>query len=329
MPSRRRCRRPCWQPRPPAATCSSRPRPAPARPSPSASPWRPALLGEAERFGAGRAAAGAGRRADPRAGAAGRARADLALRRHRRPRRRLRRRHGHPRASSARWPRARTSSSARPAGCATISSAAISTSRRCKAVVLDEADEMLDLGFREDLEFILEATPAERRTLLFSATIPKAIAGPGQALPARRAAHRHHRRARAARRHRVPRAAHRPQRARARGRQPAALLRGARCDACSARPARRCATCTPTWSSAASPAVALSGELTQSERTHALQALRDGRARVCVATDVAARGLDLPDLGLVIHADLPQRPRGAAPPQRPHRPRRPQGRVAC
>ncbi len=42
--------------------------------------------------------------------------------------------------------------------------------------MLDEADEMLDLGFREDLEFILETTPAERRTLLFSATMPKAIA---------------------------------------------------------------------------------------------------------------------------------------------------------
>jgi ATP-dependent RNA helicase DeaD len=52
-------------------------------------------------------------------------------------------------------------------------------------------------------------------------------------------------------------------------------------------------------------AVALSGELSQNERTHALQALRDGRASVCVATDVAARGLDLPDLDLVIHADLP------------------------
>jgi ATP-dependent RNA helicase DeaD len=51
--------------------------------------------------------------------------------------------------------------------------------------------------------------------------------------------------------------------------------------------------------------VALSGELTQNERSHALQALRDGHARVCVATDVAARGLDLPDLGLVIHADIP------------------------
>ena len=51
--------------------------------------------------------------------------------------------------------------------------------------------------------------------------------------------------------------------------------------------------------------VALSGELSQSERTHALQAMRDGRARVCVATDVAARGIDLPNLELVVHADLP------------------------
>ncbi|MEO0864260.1 MAG: helicase-related protein, partial [Pseudomonadota bacterium] len=53
------------------------------------------------------------------------------------------------------------------------------------------------------------------------------------------------------------------------------------------------------------PVVALSGELTQSERSNALQAMRDGRARVCVATDVAARGIDLPNLDLVIHAELP------------------------
>ena len=52
--------------------------------------------------------------------------------------------------------------------------------------------------------------------------------------------------------------------------------------------------------------VALSGELSQNERTHALQAMRDGRARVCIATDVAARGIDLPNLELVIHADLPK-----------------------
>ncbi|MGL5116662.1 MAG: DEAD/DEAH box helicase, partial [Beijerinckiaceae bacterium] len=44
-----------------------------------------------------------------------------------------------------------------------------------RAVVLDEADEMLDLGFRDDIEFILETTPETRRTLLFSATLPRAI----------------------------------------------------------------------------------------------------------------------------------------------------------
>ncbi|MGR3545570.1 MAG: helicase-related protein, partial [Roseovarius sp.] len=56
--------------------------------------------------------------------------------------------------------------------------------------------------------------------------------------------------------------------------------------------------------------VSLSGELSQSERTHALQAMRDGRARVCVATDVAARGIDLPNLDLVVHAELPSNSEG-------------------
>jgi ATP-dependent RNA helicase DeaD len=51
--------------------------------------------------------------------------------------------------------------------------------------------------------------------------------------------------------------------------------------------------------------VLLSGELGQHERNQSMQALRDGRARVCVATDVAARGIDLPNLGLVVHAELP------------------------
>jgi ATP-dependent RNA helicase DeaD len=52
--------------------------------------------------------------------------------------------------------------------------------------------------------------------------------------------------------------------------------------------------------------VALSGEHSQSERNHALQALRDRRARVCVATDVAARGIDLPTLSLVVHVEIPR-----------------------
>jgi ATP-dependent RNA helicase DeaD len=48
--------------------------------------------------------------------------------------------------------------------------------RDLRAAILDEADEMLDLGFRDDLEFILSQTPENRSTLLFSATLPKAIA---------------------------------------------------------------------------------------------------------------------------------------------------------
>ena len=52
--------------------------------------------------------------------------------------------------------------------------------------------------------------------------------------------------------------------------------------------------------------MALSGEHSQNERNHALQALRDKRARVCVATDVAARGIDLPSLTLVVHVELPR-----------------------
>ena len=64
-----------------------------------------------------------------------------------------------------------------------------------RAVVLDEADEMLDMGFREELEEILDATPDERRTLLFSATMPRPIVAMA-ALPEGRAAHRDDRRAR-------------------------------------------------------------------------------------------------------------------------------------
>jgi ATP-dependent RNA helicase DeaD len=54
--------------------------------------------------------------------------------------------------------------------------------------------------------------------------------------------------------------------------------------------------------------VALSGEHSQTERNQAMQALRDSRARVCVATDVAARGIDLPSLSLVIHVEIPRDP---------------------
>ncbi len=173
-----------------------------------------------------------------------------------------------------------------------------------RAVVLDEADEMLDLGFRDDLEEILDQVPTERRTLLFSATLPKPI----QALAKRYQ--------RNAERLQVGSAAeahgdidYRAVRVAPNDLEAAVVnvLRFHEAGAAMVFAATRegVRRLHASLAERGFAAVALSGELSQSERTHALQALRDRRARVCVATDVAARGLDLPDLGLVIHAELP------------------------
>jgi len=173
-----------------------------------------------------------------------------------------------------------------------------------KVVVLDEADEMLDLGFREDLQFILETTPAERRTLMFSATLPKAIVSLAQHYQrdALRIQTLGETRGHADIEYRAIRIAHNQAESVVVNLlrfldPPSALV------FCSTRQTVRHLEAILRERGFA--AVALSGELSQSERNHALQALRDGRARVCVATDVAARGIDLPNLGLVIHADLP------------------------
>ncbi|HUO21191.1 MAG TPA: DEAD/DEAH box helicase [Caulobacteraceae bacterium] len=172
------------------------------------------------------------------------------------------------------------------------------------AAVLDEADEMLDLGFREELEEILDATPTGRRTLLFSATLPKPIIA--LAATYQRDALRL-----------VVGAAEEPHADidyRAMSIAPAEvelatvnILRYFDPDAalifCSTREAVR--RLHANLVERGFNIVALSGEMSQNERSHALQALRDRRSRVCVATDVAARGIDIPDLDLVIHADLP------------------------
>ncbi len=173
-----------------------------------------------------------------------------------------------------------------------------------RVVVLDEADEMLDLGFREDLEEILDSTPAERRTLLFSATLPKPI----QAL-AKRYQTNAFRIATADAREQHSDIDYRMVRIAPSDIEVAVVntLRffeaGAALVFASTREGVRRLHANLVERGFA--AVALSGELSQADRTHALQALRDRRARVCVATDVAARGIDLPDLNLVIHAELP------------------------
>ncbi|UIJ47137.1 DEAD/DEAH box helicase [Sphingomonas cannabina] len=174
-----------------------------------------------------------------------------------------------------------------------------------RAAVLDEADEMLDMGFREDLEEILDATPADRRTLLFSATMPKPIVA---------LARRYQRDAL-----RISTVGE------DRGHGDIAyqavtvspsdiehavinLLRLHEAETamlfCATRDNVRHLHASLVERGFA--AVALSGEHSQNERNAALQALRDRRARVCVATDVAARGIDLPTLSLVIHVELPR-----------------------
>jgi len=174
-----------------------------------------------------------------------------------------------------------------------------------RVAVLDEADEMLDMGFREDLETLLDATPRERRTLLFSATMPRQIVslarkyqndalristvgedrGHGdivyQAIAVSPSDIEH---------------------------AVINLLRFHEAETamlfCATRDNVRHLHASLVERGFA--AVALSGEHSQSERNHALQALRDRRARVCVATDVAARGIDLPTLSLVVHVELPR-----------------------
>ncbi|UPT64226.1 MAG: DEAD/DEAH box helicase [Hyphomonadaceae bacterium JAD_PAG50586_4] len=174
-----------------------------------------------------------------------------------------------------------------------------------RAVVLDEADEMLNLGFREELEFILDAAPEERRTLMFSATMPRAIEMLAQKY--QRNAQRINT-ASAQKQHidieyrALVTASHESENAifnvlRYYDAINAIVFCGTR--AAVTRLESR-------FANRGFSVVALSGELSQSARTHALQAMRDHRAQVCIATDVAARGIDLPDLELVIHADLPK-----------------------
>jgi ATP-dependent RNA helicase DeaD len=174
-----------------------------------------------------------------------------------------------------------------------------------QAVVLDEADEMLDLGFREDLEFILDAAPAERRTLLFSATVPRTIATLAKRYQrdAVRVKTTEEQQQHLDIEYRVLTVA-------PNDRENAIINVLRYYDAKSALVF--CATratvnhMTARFANRGFSVVALSGELSQNERSHALQAMRDGRARVCIATDVAARGIDLPNLELVIHADIPK-----------------------
>ncbi len=177
-------------------------------------------------------------------------------------------------------------------------------------VVLDEADEMLDMGFAEDIEEILKSTPDSRQTVMFSATLPPRINGiakrhlrdplkiqiglgdtkPGKAPLVRQTAY-------------IVQRSHKP----------AALGRILDIEAPTAaiifcRTRTEVDQLTETMNGRGYRAEALHGGLTQESRDRVMGRLRAGTTELLVATDVAARGLDIDQLTHVVNYDVPSAP---------------------
>ncbi|HET9986161.1 MAG TPA: DEAD/DEAH box helicase [Longimicrobiales bacterium] len=179
-----------------------------------------------------------------------------------------------------------------------------------RVVVLDEADEMLDMGFAEDIESILGETPAERQTVLFSATMPPRLAAitrqylrdpvririeretaaPGEAPLVRQTAYV------VARAHKL-----------------AALGRVLDVESPTAalvfcRTRNEVDELTEALTARGYRAEALHGGMNQEQRDRVMGRLRSGTAELLVATDVAARGLDVEQLSHVVNYDVPSAP---------------------
>ena len=179
-----------------------------------------------------------------------------------------------------------------------------------ETVILDEADEMLDMGFADDIEAILSDTPGDRQTVLFSATMPPRINkivgnhlnnpvriqlggerhAPGEAPKVRQSAYI------------VPRA-----------HKPAALGRLLDLESPTAaivfcRTRDEVDTLTETLNGRGYRAEALHGGMTQEQRTRSIGRLKAGTIELLVATDVAARGLDVDVLTHVVNYDVPAAP---------------------
>jgi ATP-dependent RNA helicase DeaD len=173
-----------------------------------------------------------------------------------------------------------------------------------RTVILDEADEMLDMGFVEDIEFILDAVPAERQIGLFSATMPSRI----EAL-ARRYLREPERVTIAQETRTAPQTRQFFYETPYRGKLEALSLildfEAPQSAIIFCRTRREVDELAAALQARGYTTATIHGDISQGQREQQLRAFREGHADLLVATDVAARGLDIPDVSHVINFDIP------------------------